>query len=433
MPRCTCSISWPTLSFLADLFDRHRGRSYEKQISFADLVYLLADSLVLNGQSAHRTFQQARANGEMSASVKAAYDKIARLPIELSVALLTEGSARLRDLLPESLSEPVPASLAAFTPLGFDGKKIKYVARRLRPVRSVARPSDRRQNPGGRRRADRLGRGHGSGPGWRSVGPDLGSRTADANAGGGRRAAAVGRRPIVLRLDPFAHAGGRRRPLRRPLLRQGGIPSGPGKADENRDATSRGQPYTEEWGWLGGPDDERRLYVRRITVHRPDDEDVLVVTDLVDGETYPAADILDMYLRRWGIERLFQKVTEVFHLQALVSARENGTVFQAALCLLLYNLTVVVRAHVAEGAKRTDGRRVDGEAVRGYLSANDRHRGNPRDAGGGGALCRWDMDRGATADLPQRGVGWHVAGLVEEVAATQKEQTDADGIPEGWS
>ena len=115
----------------------------------------------------------------------------------------------------------------------------------------------------------------------------------------------------------------------------------------------RGQSYMEEWGWLGGPKDERRLYVRRVTVHRPGDEDVSVVTDLIDGATYPAADILDMYLRRWGIERLFQKVTEVFHLQALVSARENGTVFQAALCLLLYNLTVIVRAYVAEGGQRT--------------------------------------------------------------------------------
>ena len=49
---------------------------------------------------------------------------------------------------------------------------------------------------------------------------------------------------------------------------------------------------------------------------------------------------------------MFQKVTEVFHLRALVSAQANGTVFQAALCLLLYNLTIVIRAHVAAGATR---------------------------------------------------------------------------------
>lgn len=125
-------------------------------------------------------------------------------------------------------------------------------------------------------------------------------------------------------------------------------PEGPAKTGVNR----RGQAYTEEWGWLGGAMDKRRLRVRRVTVHRPGDEGVSVVTSLLDGERYPAADVLDVYLRRWGIERLFQKVTEVFHLQALVSARERGTVFQAALCLLLYNVTVVVRAHVADGGRR---------------------------------------------------------------------------------
>jgi Transposase DDE domain len=340
------------LSFLADLFDRYRGRSYQKQISFADLVYLLADSLVLNGQSAHRTFQQARANGEMSASVKAAYDKIARLPIELSVALLTEGSARLRDLLPESLCEPVPASLAAFTPLGFDGKKIKYVARRLRPLRSVRGQviggkilvaEDVRTGLAAAMEADPDGEASDL-----TLVPGLLTRTR-AVVGGPRLW--VGDRLFcdLIHLPLLAADGDHF------VVRYCGKvkfypdPERPTKTGANR----RGQPYTEEWGWLGGPDDERRLYVRRVTVHRPDDEDVSVVTDLVDGEIYPAADILDMYLRRWGIERLFQKVTEVFHLQALVSARENGTVFQAALCLLLYNLTVVVRAYVAEGAKRT--------------------------------------------------------------------------------
>jgi IS4 transposase len=339
-------------SFLADLFDRHRERSYQKQISFADLVYLLAESLVLNGQSAHRTFQQARANGQMSASVKAAYDKIARLPIELSVALLTEGSARLRDLLPERLSEPVPASLAAFAPLGFDGKKIKHVAHRLKPVRSV-----RGQVIGGKilvaedvrtglavaMEADPDGD-----TSELSLVPGLLTRTR-AVLGGPRLW--VGDRLFCDLIHlPMLTADGDHFVVRycgkvgfHPDLEK------PTKTGGNH----RGQTYMEQWGWLGGSEDERRLCVRRITVHRPDDEDVSVVTDLLDGKKYPAADILDMYLRRWGLERLFQKVTEVFHLQALVSARENGTVFQAALCLLLYNLTVVIRAYVAEDAKRT--------------------------------------------------------------------------------
>jgi len=39
-------------AFLAGLWDQHRGRAYERQISFGDLVHLLAEALVVHGQSA---------------------------------------------------------------------------------------------------------------------------------------------------------------------------------------------------------------------------------------------------------------------------------------------------------------------------------------------------------------------------------------------
>jgi hypothetical protein len=339
-------------SVLAELFERYRGRCYERQIAFPDLVHLLADALVLNGQSAHRTFQQAQVDGELSASIKAVYDKIARMPTDLSAALLTEGTARLRPLLPAGSGAPVPASLAAFTPLAFDGKKIKYVARRLSAVRSV-----RGQVIGGKILvAEDVRTGlavamaaHPDGEASDlTLVPDLLARTRQVIAGvrlwiGDRLFA------DLIHLALLAADGDHFVVRYNAKVGFHANPENPAKTGVN----SLGQAYTEEWGWLGGPSDKRRLYVRRVTVHRPDAEDVSVVTDLIDGDTYPAADILEMYLRRWGIERMFQKTTQVFHLRTLVSAQANGTVFQAALCLLLYNLTVLVRAHVAAGAKRT--------------------------------------------------------------------------------
>ena len=337
--------------FLAQVFDRHRGRSYQRRIAFAELVYLLTDGLVVHGQSAHRTFEQARAAGDLSASARAAYDKIARLPVALSAALLTQVTARLRGLLPDAGAEAVPDSLAAFTPLAFDGKKIKRVARRLKAVRAV--------------------RGHVLG-GKILVAEDLRTGLAAAlEADPDGEASDLALLPGLLARARPAVAGPRLWVGDRlfcdlvhlPLLTADGdqfVVRHCGKVgfhpDPDRPAQSgvsrRGQPYTDEWGWLGGPADGRRVYVRRVTAHRPDDEDVSVVTGLTDPATYPAADLLEVYQRRWGIERLFQKVTEVFHLRALVSARANGTVFQAALCLLLYNLTVVIRAHVADGAAK---------------------------------------------------------------------------------
>jgi hypothetical protein len=49
---------------------------------------------------------------------------------------------------------------------------------------------------------------------------------------------------------------------------------------------------------------------------------------------------------------VFQQITEVFHLQTLIGTTPQGTVFQFAFCLLLYNLVQVVRAYVATAQAR---------------------------------------------------------------------------------
>lgn len=49
---------------------------------------------------------------------------------------------------------------------------------------------------------------------------------------------------------------------------------------------------------------------------------------------------------------MFQQITEVFHLQPLIGTTPQGTVFQFAFCVLLYNLVQVVRAYVATAQAR---------------------------------------------------------------------------------
>jgi len=108
-----------------------------------------------------------------------------------------------------------------------------------------------------------------------------------------------------------------------------------------------GRPYTQEWGWLGAATDPRRRYVRRITLTRPNDEELIVVTDLLDAKRYPAVDLLAVYHGRWGIETVFQQVTEVFPLKRLIGSTPQAGIFQMAFCLLLYNMTHVLRGYVA--------------------------------------------------------------------------------------
>jgi len=65
---------------------------------------------------------------------------------------------------------------------------------------------------------------------------------------------------------------------------------------------------------------------------------------------YPAVDVLAVYHGRWGIETVFQTVTEVFPLKRLIGSTPQAGIFQMAFCLLLYNMIHVLRAYIAAAA-----------------------------------------------------------------------------------
>jgi hypothetical protein len=115
---------------------------------------------------------------------------------------------------------------------------------------------------------------------------------------------------------------------------------------------AHGRHWQQDWGWLGSEQAQQRRFVRRITLHRPGEETIILLTDLLNAHQYPATDLLELYLARWSIERVFQQITEVFHLHTLIGTTPQGTVFQFAFCLLLYNLVQVVRAYVATAQAR---------------------------------------------------------------------------------
>src|SRR5262249_2405562 len=112
----------------------------------------------------------------------------------------------------------------------------------------------------------------------------------------------------------------------------------------------RGQAYRQDWGWMGAAKGARGRYVRRFVVQRPGQQDVVVVTDLLDAQAYPAEDLLAVYLDRWQIENVFQQITEVFELQHLIGCTPGATVFQASLCLVIYNILQVVRGYAAQAS-----------------------------------------------------------------------------------
>jgi Transposase DDE domain len=338
--------------FLDDVFDRHRGRSYENSISFPVFVNLLADSLLGNRGSAHLTFQHARENNALKASVQAMYGKLRRVPIALSTGLFTEATARLHEIASPTVANKLPECVASLRVLGFDGKKLKYVVKRLKPLRGLK------------------GNIYG---GKMLVVQDLETQQAIAVEAlpDGESSDNLLVPPVVDRVRAIADDRARlwvgdrafcdykllgllSANIDHFLVRYNTscgfhpdetVPARTGQDDE-------GRPYRQEWGWLGKPNNPHRIRVRMITITSPREDPLVFVTSLMDADRYAAIDLLTLYRSRWKIETMFQQAVQTFDLRHLIGGTPQATVFQAMLCLLLYNITLVIRDHVADGANR---------------------------------------------------------------------------------
>jgi hypothetical protein len=334
---------------LGEIFERHRGRSFEQTLCFATFVELIRDALVLHKGSARQSLQRAKEQGDLPTCDEAVYGKLRRIPIALSTGFFEDVAALIRPLLPaDHAVADVPASLAGMNIVVLDGKQIKGVAKRLKVVRAKA-------------------------------GKVIGGKILVAYLPARGLAVAMAADPdgeandIRLMPEVIPRARARIEGIRlwvadRPFcdLDQPQLLSQEGDhflvrrtlrtgfhADPERPARTTvdalGRTVVQQWGWLGSPRDQRRRYMRQIHLIRPGEEAVMLVTDLLDDAVYPADDLLRVYLQRWGIERVYQQITEVFALKQLIGSTPEGSVFQAAFCLVLYNMLQVIRAYVAAG------------------------------------------------------------------------------------
>lgn len=337
--------------FLNDLFERYRGRGYTRVLTFPLLVHLIADALLEHDGSGRQSFEQAHHDGDLKTSLPAAYGKLRRLPVALSQALLAECTARLRELFPEGVGHALPSCLADFEVLVLDGKTIKGLHKRLKPLRGVAGGA-----VGGKAlvaftlrsglvvglQADLDGNANEVRlvpdllPALRAVGGGPRLWLADrafSYAEQVERFAAQADAFLVRRRSDISFEPDRQRP-----------------SCAGRDAA--GRRYTQAWGWLGRSRAPRCVYVRQITLERPGEEHVVLVSSLLDQRRYPAEALLGLYLCRWRIERVFQEVTEVFGLAHLIGSTPQASVFQFAFCLVLYNILQLLRAYVAAAQQR---------------------------------------------------------------------------------
>jgi Transposase DDE domain len=332
---------------LSSIWGGHRGRCYEDVLKFDDFLRLMRDALVHHGGSAHQLFVELERDDAQPVDESNFYRKLARTPVGLSRALLRECTARLAGLMPAAEAQ-LPVCFDGFEVIVGDGKKVRNAAKRLKPTRGYA-------------------------------GKLIGAKALVAMDVRGGMAVAMSDSLDGMANDvPLVPAlmEQLRQMIARPILsvwdRQfddvrtlGRLSSRGGDAFlvrlKQRNHTyvvessvqgvdARGRAVRDEIGLLGKGKDAMR--VRRITLTRGDgEEDVVLLSNLLDREAFAAADLLGLYRRRWGIEQAFQQVTETFSLSHLIGSSPRAVLFQFAYCLLLYNLVQLIKAYVADDGK----------------------------------------------------------------------------------
>ena len=110
------------------------GAGYEKESRFGVLVQLMAAALWEHQGSGRKSFAHGREQGLLTASVQAVYQKLGRVALGLSEAWLAESTARGRPVYPRAAGVSLPPSLQDLQVIVVDGKAIKRVAKRLKPL-----------------------------------------------------------------------------------------------------------------------------------------------------------------------------------------------------------------------------------------------------------------------------------------------------------
>jgi Transposase DDE domain len=341
--------------FLSECYEKHRGQCYEDILSFPRLVEVLTDALLVHHGSARKALLQAKKQATLPTCSEAFYSKLRRLPLELSVAFMTETSQRLNDLLPVQ-DNPLPASLHAYQVRIIDGKKTKHIAKKLKLTRAQAGqlfgskllvaydPATRliqtlAAHPDGEKNDSPLV-------------PDLLVQLQTLPTSKPKINVADAQFCDLVQMTRYGNNGDHFVLRYHPKLHFHADPALPCR--EFTDA--KGRPLIEEYGWLGSPTDKRRRFVRRVTWKRTDHKDLSAVTDLTNRqpgqetakpEAIPAADLIDLYLIRWTIETVFQEVTVLFGLRKLIGSTPEATAFQAAFCMVVYNAIQVVKSYLA--------------------------------------------------------------------------------------
>lgn len=352
-------------SWLEDLWDRERGRCYEKVLQFSTLARLVAEALTQHGGSGRQAFERGQESDTLPVAISSAFEKLGNLPLPLSEKLLEEGTQRLAKILPNKSAVdafPLPACWNGHEVFGLDGKAIKHVKRLLKPLRGL------QAGILGARSSVALNLRTGMAVGM------IGDIDGEAGEGAlterlfSNLVTATNGKPWVAVLDRLycnlkfssliLAAGGHF--VIRYCSKTHFVADPTRAAKESRDGQR--QRIVQEWGRLGKAAGARALHVRRISLYLANGTVISVITDLLDEADYPAEDLLATYNKRWGLEKVFHQITDVFSLKNLIGTSPQAVLFQLSFCLLIHNTLQVVRTHLASH-QRCEAEKISNEKL----------------------------------------------------------------------
>lgn len=335
-----------TPSFLQEIWEESRGRCYERILTFPTMVKLVADSLIAYA-SALESFKKNAEQGILEASIQATYKKLSRIPIAVSQAFLRRTSRGLREIFPVPSRCDTPKSLEKFKIVILDGKALKHVQKRLKALRGRAGgllggralvaidwntglAIAMHAHPDGEANEVRF---------VKDLMPVIVAETSGPRLYVGDRGFSDLEQPRHFTAEVGDHFLIRHH-VKVKFHMDASVP-----IRQSHDA--EGRRILESWGWIGGEKDKRRRPIRRIEFELSNGDPLVLLTDLLDADEYPAVDLLYIYKERWQIERMFQKVTEVFDLRKLIGGTPEASIFQFSFSLVLYNMIQTIREGVA--------------------------------------------------------------------------------------
>lgn len=335
---------------LDEFYDQHRGRNFQRNLAFSEIVAVLLEAVTLRQGRAHAVLLDR--GDELPASVQAVYGKIRRMPRGLSHALIPADAARQRELIPAGLAAPLVGvkGVGKFRHLVFDGHMLKRASKRLKQARSTPGRA-----LGGKLLAVLevqsdlvvgLHSGADADVNEQALLPELLDQVRATLPG--PRLWIADRAFGTLANFKRCTAEGDHCILRK-TIRSVFQPSVTSVAIHGNDI--KGRVFRDETGTLSSNREGERA-ARQITVERPGDTPLVILTSLLDAVEYPADDVLELYRQRWSIEQKFQKVSEQFTMGPYCSSTPEGLLFHSALCLLLANTLTTLQTLLAYERER---------------------------------------------------------------------------------